>query len=156
VPTQTLFGHPITLTAACREQNVTYYLDDEDGDAGSMAPFLRTLPGRPAQAFHANLVVTREPLRERDLAAFAEERKRAIAEKLKVARPIRGGRTSVAGLEACEQEYLISLDPPLPALGQWHLFTVRDGFAVHACGTARKDRYEKQKGVFRALLQSWK
>jgi hypothetical protein len=154
--TQTLFGHPIALGETCFEQSATFYLSDDDGGGAALAPILRVLPGRGAPAFHANLVVTREPLGERDLASFADERRRTIAEKLAVAKPTRGGKTSVAGLPAFEQEYAITLDPPLPALGQWHLFTVRDGFAVHACGTARKDRYEKQKGQFRTLLQSWK
>lgn len=156
---QTLFEHPWNVTDAWENASVyTLYLktgEVKKAAARAAPASLHTAAGGAA-AFAPNLVVTRDPQGDRDLERFVEEGRKAMATKLPPAKLLRESKTTLAGLPAHEREYQITLDAPAPVLVQWHAATLRDGWFYGFCGTSTKDRFEKDKKEFRALVDSWR
>lgn len=162
---QTLFEHPLELGDAWENASTyTFFLKtgDEKGAAAAPAPpvgaplFLHGTPAPGGTTFRPNLVVTREAQGDRDLARYAEEQRQAMQNKLPAARLAKESKGKLAGCEAIEREYAIALDRPYPALSQWHASLLRDGHFYTFCGTSTKERFERDRKAFRALVESWK
>jgi hypothetical protein len=144
-PPSTLFGYPIALPAGCEEASTyTYFLDGAE-------PAAR---GRPA-LLRSSLVVVRAPQEGRKLEHFMDEQRLAMAQKLPTARLAREGRASIGPSTGWEREYHFLADSPLPGVVQWHLTCLRDGFFFLFCVTCPKDRFDRDRRSFKAVIDSW-
>lgn len=155
--THSVFGYPLKLTEAWEDGSVyTFFLKTDGAKAGGAggAPVLLGTPG--GAQFRPNLVIVREAQGERDLERFAEEQRQNIQTRLPSARLVKEGKGKIAGMDAREREYQITIERGLPTLLQWHALLVRDGYCYHFCGTSTRERFEKDKKEFRALADSWK
>ncbi|MFC1706002.1 hypothetical protein ACFL59_04160 [Planctomycetota bacterium] len=162
MPTMSLFGRLVEASDAWTDTTTYTFILQRNG-AGSAAsapspqvPLLIPGSSGQAEAFHPNLVVTREPLGGRTLDGYAQSQRQTLRTRLTMGKLIREeNNATLAGLGARETELHIVLDHPLPQLSQWHAWIVREDFAYHFCGTALTGSYQDDLKEFRALVEAW-
>lgn len=155
----TLFGRPIELGPGLSDES-TYTFTLEAETAAAAAPSGAApvrLKGKGAvAAFQPNLTVVRVRQEGRTLERFADEQRAAMAARLPEAKLAREGKTRIAGHAALEREYAFPADGPLPGIAQWHAALLRDGWFYLFCASAPRERFERDRERFKAVVESWK
>ena len=151
-----MFGYPLALDDVWEDGSVhTYYLR-EGGEGSAQPPVGLSLAAQSqGDSFIPNVVVIREPKKDRTLEQVVEAHQRTLQREAPAAVQVSAGTSAIAGLTALEREIRVTLDRPLPALVQLHAFVERDGYIYHFCCTSTQQRYPQDKIRFRSLMGAW-
>lgn len=141
----TVFGYPVALPPECEEASTyTFFLDRGEAPQRGRPPGLRS-----------SLVVARVAQDGRPLDRFMDEQRQVMTQKLPSAKLVREGKTKLGQAPAHEREYHFLADSPLPSMVQWHVCCAREGWFYLFCATSPRERFERDRKAFRAILDSW-
>jgi hypothetical protein len=111
--------------------------------------------GRADDGFRSNVVVVRDPKRDRSLDEFVKGIEDDLSEKMPNAAVVKDATGAVAGCDAQERFYRIDLEAPMPTILQRHVFLERDGWFYHMCCSSTQQRFQDDEAQFQSFIDAW-
>lgn len=163
---ETLFGRAVEVPADFDNESVyVFYLRDGGKPAAAAAaapPAMQHLrmgaggaPGAAGGRFQANVVVTRHAT-DKPLAAFVADMRKQVAADAPNLKLVQEGAMTVARSPGHQVEYAASATEPAMQLVQWHVTTIRDGYAYTFFCSSERGRFAADKPRFEAFMAGWK
>lgn len=158
---ETLFGRTLEVPEDFENESVYVFVlrDGGRGGAPAVGVMSQLRPGGPPALaggrLISNAVITRQRT-DKPLGAITAEMRKQTLEDAPNLKLVQEGPCTVAKGAGHQAEYAASVQDPPVQFVQWHVTTVREGFACTFYCTCEQGRWAADKPRFEALIAGWK